>query len=101
MRESFCREMMSFQESLENAINCQTKGKPSKRQEGDEEPGLRSFKVLLHRVRDILEDTYSDNAQLSTVTRQLETVLDNIIGEEEKKRQGAGSVRKEVSPTRN
>lgn len=46
---------------------------------------MKSFKELLHKVRDILEDTYSDNTQLSTVTRQLEIVLDDIIGEEERK----------------
>lgn len=91
MRESFCREMMSFQENLENAINCKSTVKSTKGSRGQEqmdEPGIHSFKILLHKVRDILEDTYSDNAQLSSVTRQLETVLDNIIGEEERKRHG-------------
>lgn len=46
---------------------------------------MQSFRDLLHKVRDILEDTYGDNAQLSTVTRQLEDALDEIIGKEERR----------------
>lgn len=46
---------------------------------------MQSFRDLLHKVRDILEDTYSDNVQLSTVTRQLEDALDEIIGKEERR----------------
>lgn len=47
---------------------------------------MQSFRDLLHKVREVLEDTYSDNAELSSVTRQLEDALDDIIGKEEKKR---------------
>lgn len=77
LRESFCRELVSFPSSSGQAGN---KSFPATTEEG-----MQSFKELLHKVRDILEDTYSDNTQLSTVTRQLETVLDDIIGEEERK----------------
>lgn len=77
LRESFCRELVSFPSPSGQAGN---KSFPT-----NSEEGMKSFKELLHKVRDILEDTYSDNTQLSTVTRQLETVLDDIIGEEERK----------------
>lgn len=47
---------------------------------------MQNFRELLHIVKDIIEDTYSDNTELSKATNQLETVLDNIIEGEEKKR---------------
>lgn len=33
-----------------------------------------------------ITDSYSDNTELSTAARKLETALDNIIGAEEQKR---------------
>lgn len=79
LRESYCPELTSLQQNKSG-------GKLN------EAEGMKSFKELLQKVRDILDDTYSDNAQLSVVTRQLETVLDDIIGEEEKKVKGKKGV---------
>lgn len=75
LRESFCRELISLPGNTTKAQQDQTL----------DGSGMQSFRELLHKVRDILEDTYSDNVQLSTVTRQLESALDDIIGEEERK----------------
>lgn len=47
---------------------------------------MQNFRELLHIVKDIIEDTYSDNTELSKATNQLENVLDTIIDSEEKKR---------------
>lgn len=72
LRDSFCREMISG--SMDKSV---TKSPL-------DSSGMQSFRELLHKVKDILEDTYSDNAELSTVTRQLEDALDEIIGKEER-----------------
>lgn len=72
LRESFCRELVSGGDKSLSLLDGS---------------GMQSFRELLHKVRDILEDTYSDNAQLSTVTRQLEDALDDIIGKEEQRLQ--------------
>ncbi|KAH8355468.1 hypothetical protein KR084_011284 [Drosophila pseudotakahashii] len=46
-----------------------------------------NFKLLLHKVKEIVEDSYSDNAELSAATQNLENVLDSIIkGEEQQRR---------------
>lgn len=47
---------------------------------------MHNFRELLHVVKDIIEDAYSDNSELSKATNQLENVLDSIIEGEEKKR---------------
>lgn len=47
---------------------------------------MQNFRELLHIVKDIIEDTYSDNTELSKATNQLENVLDSIIDGEERKR---------------
>lgn len=47
---------------------------------------MQNFRELLHIVKDIIEDTYSDNTELSKATNQLENVLDSIIEVEERKR---------------
>ncbi|KAJ6638781.1 hypothetical protein Bhyg_11519 [Pseudolycoriella hygida] len=47
---------------------------------------MLNFRELLHIVRDIIEDSYSDNTELSKATNQLENVLDSIIDGEEKRR---------------
>ena len=73
LRESFCRDLISGGGgSAEKSFSL-------------DGSGMQSFKELLHKVRDMLDDSYSDNAQLSTVTRQLEEALDDIIGNEEKR----------------
>jgi len=46
-----------------------------------------NFKELLYKVKEIIDDSYSDNIILSDTTKQLEIVLDDIIGDEEQKRQ--------------
>ncbi|XP_068158970.1 dystrotelin [Drosophila tropicalis] len=46
-----------------------------------------NFKLLLNKVKEIVEDSYSDNAELSAATQNLENVLDNIIQSEEQQRQ--------------
>lgn len=45
-----------------------------------------NFKLLLHKVKEIVEDSYSDNAELSAATQNLENVLDSIIKSEEQQR---------------
>ncbi|ALC49124.1 dah [Drosophila busckii] len=52
-----------------------------------------NFKLLLHKVKEIVEDSYSDNAELSAATQHLENVLDNIIKSEEQQRRSVGSNR--------
>lgn len=47
---------------------------------------MQNFRELLYIVKDIIEDTYSDNTELSKATSQLEQQLDTIIDGEEKKR---------------
>ncbi|GAB0091892.1 uncharacterized protein DMENIID0001_067980 [Sergentomyia squamirostris] len=52
------------------------------------ESQMTNFRELLGKVKEIVEDSYSDNIQLSKATHQLEYVLDRIIGEaEENKKQ--------------
>lgn len=66
--------------------------------------GMLNFKNLLHIVKEIIDgkkcllhrhsinienrisDSYSDNTELSKATSQLEKVLEDMIGEEERKR---------------
>ncbi|XP_023170080.1 dystrotelin isoform X2 [Drosophila hydei] len=52
-----------------------------------------NFKLLLNKVREIVEDSYSDNAELSAATQNLENVLDNIIKSEEQQRRSSCSAR--------
>ncbi|KAH8387815.1 hypothetical protein KR093_009557, partial [Drosophila rubida] len=51
---------------------------------------MGNFKMLLHKVKEIVEDSYSDNAELSAATQNLENVLDNIIKTEEQQRRSIG-----------
>lgn len=85
LRESFCRELVSGGDKSLSLLDGS---------------GMQSFRELLHKVRDILEDTYSDNAQLSTVTRQLEDALDDIIGKEEQRLQQTTTGKKQGAITR-
>lgn len=52
-----------------------------------------NFKLLLNKVKEIVEDSYSDNAELSAATQNLENVLDNIIKGEEQQRRSSCSAR--------
>ncbi|XP_052900726.1 uncharacterized protein LOC128307049 [Anopheles moucheti] len=45
-----------------------------------------NFRDLLLKVREIVEDSYSDNTELARSTQQIEKALDRIIAEEELKR---------------
>ncbi|XP_011193118.2 dystrophin [Zeugodacus cucurbitae] len=45
-----------------------------------------NFKLLLHKVKEIVEDSFSDNTELAAATQNLENVLDNIVKNEEKRR---------------
>lgn len=47
---------------------------------------MTHFKKLLGIVKEIIDDTYSDNAELSQVTTELERALGQIIDAEELKR---------------
>ncbi|KXJ77496.1 hypothetical protein RP20_CCG007406 [Aedes albopictus] len=47
---------------------------------------MANFKDLLLKVREIVDDSYSDNTELARTTQQLEKALDRIIAEEERKR---------------
>lgn len=47
---------------------------------------MANFKDLLLKVREIVDDSYSDNTELARTTQQLEKALDKIIAEEERKR---------------
>ncbi|XP_055537443.1 dystrobrevin alpha [Wyeomyia smithii] len=47
---------------------------------------MANFKDLLLKVREIVDDSYSDNTELARTTQQLEKALDRIIEEEERKR---------------
>lgn len=48
---------------------------------------MSNFKALLSKVKEIVDDSYSDNTELSEATQNLENVLDSIIHCEEKIRQ--------------
>ncbi|XP_023306701.2 dystrobrevin beta isoform X1 [Lucilia cuprina] len=50
------------------------------------ETEMTNFKLLLHKVKEIVEDSYSDNTELSEATQNLENVLDSIIKTEEGRR---------------
>uniref|UniRef100_A0A1B0CB43 ZZ-type domain-containing protein n=2 Tax=Lutzomyia longipalpis TaxID=7200 RepID=A0A1B0CB43_LUTLO len=50
------------------------------------ETQMVNFRDLLLKVKEIVEDSYSDNVQLSKATHQLEYVLDRIIGEAEEQK---------------
>ncbi|KAM8720086.1 hypothetical protein ACLKA7_006180 [Drosophila subpalustris] len=52
---------------------------------------MANFKLLLNKVKEIVEDSYSDNAELSAATQNLENVLDNIIKTEEQQRRSISS----------
>uniref|UniRef100_A0A182MT79 ZZ-type domain-containing protein n=1 Tax=Anopheles culicifacies TaxID=139723 RepID=A0A182MT79_9DIPT len=45
-----------------------------------------NFRDLLLKVREIVDDSYSDNTELARSTQQIEKALDRIIAEEELKR---------------
>lgn len=45
-----------------------------------------NFKLLLDKVKEIVEDSFSDNTELAAATQNLENVLDNIVKNEEKRR---------------
>ncbi|KAM7348870.1 discontinuous actin hexagon [Cochliomyia hominivorax] len=50
------------------------------------ETEMTNFKLLLNKVKEIVEDSYSDNTELSEATQNLENVLDSIIKTEESRR---------------
>lgn len=50
------------------------------------ETEMTNFKLLLNKVKEIVEDSYSDNTELSEATQNLENVLDSIINTEEGRR---------------
>ncbi|XP_036346132.1 dystrophin-1-like [Rhagoletis pomonella] len=45
-----------------------------------------NFKVLLNKVKEIVEDSFSDNTELAAATQNLENVLDSIVRNEERRR---------------
>ncbi|XP_063702933.1 dystrophin-1 isoform X2 [Culicoides brevitarsis] len=47
---------------------------------------MTNFKKLLYQVKEIVDDSYSDNALLAEKTKTLENELDNIIANEEERR---------------
>lgn len=47
---------------------------------------MTNFKLLLNKVKEIVEDSYSDNTELAEATQNLENVLDTIIKSEESRR---------------
>uniref|UniRef100_A0A182P296 ZZ-type domain-containing protein n=1 Tax=Anopheles epiroticus TaxID=199890 RepID=A0A182P296_9DIPT len=47
---------------------------------------MANFRDLLLKVREIVDDSYSDNTELARSTQQIEKALDRIIAEEEQKR---------------
>lgn len=51
------------------------------------ETDMSNFKLLLRKVKEIVDDSYSDNTELSAATQNLENVLDSIMHCEEKIRQ--------------
>ncbi|XP_055840872.1 dystrobrevin alpha [Episyrphus balteatus] len=46
---------------------------------------MLNFKLLLHKVKEIVDDSYSDNTELAEATQNLENALDNIIQDEERR----------------
>ncbi|XP_055912262.1 dystrobrevin alpha [Eupeodes corollae] len=46
---------------------------------------MLNFKLLLHKVKEIVDDSYSDNTELAEATQNLENALDNIILDEERR----------------
>ncbi|XP_050082420.1 dystrophin [Anopheles aquasalis] len=53
---------------------------------------LVNFRELLLKVREIVDDSYSDNAELAHTTQQFERALDQIIAQEELKQRSKQSV---------
>ncbi|XP_037936767.1 dystrophin-like [Teleopsis dalmanni] len=47
---------------------------------------MNNFKQLLSKVKEIVDDSYSDNTELAAATQNLENVLDSIIKGEESRR---------------
>ncbi|XP_067637695.1 dystrophin isoform X2 [Eurosta solidaginis] len=47
---------------------------------------MMNFKILLNKVKEIVEDSFSDNTELAAATQNLESVLDSIVRNEEKRR---------------
>ncbi|XP_053951061.1 dystrophin-1 [Anastrepha ludens] len=47
---------------------------------------MMNFKALLNKVKEIVEDSFSDNTELAAATQNLENVLDSIVRNEEKRR---------------
>lgn len=65
----------------QDELNYQGHGDRSTR-----ETEMANFKLLLNKVKEIVEDSYSDNTELSEATQNLENVLDSIIQTEEVRR---------------
>lgn len=66
----------------QNKFNCQKELLMDNRRETE----MTNFKLLLNKVKEIVEDSYSDNTELSEATQNLENVLDSIIKTEECKK---------------
>lgn len=47
---------------------------------------IEHFRDLLHKVKDIIEDSYSDIVELTNATHTVENIVEKIIQEEESKR---------------
>lgn len=47
---------------------------------------IEHFRDLLHKVKDIIEDSYSDIVELTNATHTVENIVEKIIQEEENKR---------------
>lgn len=47
---------------------------------------IEHFRSLLHKVKDIIEDSYSDIVELTNATHNVENIVEKIIQEEESKR---------------
>ncbi|XP_055389880.1 dystrobrevin alpha [Condylostylus longicornis] len=50
------------------------------------ETDMKNFRELLSKVKEIVEDSYSDNSEVAKATQNFENILDNIIKTEEDKR---------------
>ncbi|XP_016953003.1 dystrophin-1 [Drosophila biarmipes] len=71
--------------TLPMPLGALLENQPGKGGEG-RDTEMVNFKLLLHKVKEIVEDSYSDNAELSAATQNLENVLDSIIKSEEQQR---------------
>lgn len=47
---------------------------------------MTNFKLLLNKVREIVDDSYSNNVELSEATQNFENILNSIINTEEGRR---------------